>query len=115
MPDDIYIAEPENIAEPEITAEPENIAEPDSAAAGNEPGAEAAEAPGARARERFFMAPARWDYEKTVGEPQELIPFAWRYPLQTTGQKKVSKVLKNMAAAESERAELVPAGNPVDR
>ena len=45
-----------------------------------------------------------------AGDPEDRIPFAWRYPILLTGKKKVSKVLKTITEAESERAELVPQG-----
>ena len=65
-------------------------------------------------RERVAFIKSK-DSAVVVGEPEDMIPFAWRHPLQMTGHKKVSKVLKNMAEAESERAALVPAGNPIDK
>ncbi|MCL2797800.1 MAG: hypothetical protein FWD58_07075 [Firmicutes bacterium] len=46
-------------------------------------------------------------------EASDNIPFAWRHPLVMPGRKKVSKVLKTIAAGESERAAaLVATGNP---
>jgi len=45
-------------------------------------------------------------------EPEDVVPFAWRHPLIMPGRKKVSKVLRAITDAESERAALVPTGNP---
>ena len=47
--------------------------------------------------------------DKRVGSPDDDIPFAWRHPLNIQGNKKVSKVLKSITIAESERVKnLVP-------
>ena len=72
------------------------------------------QAPDANMRERFTVATERSGTVKTAGDPEDAVPFAWRFPLQTAGKKKVSKVLKNIADAESERAALVPQENPFE-
>ena len=38
--------------------------------------------------ERLVFLKNRYAKEKSVGEPEDLIPFAWRYPPQSTGKKK---------------------------
>ncbi len=38
----------------------------------------------------------------------ELIPFAWRHPLEYSGEKKPTKVLKTLTDAEKFRKSIVP-------
>ncbi len=49
--------------------------------------------------------------EKTafVGNKEDMVPFAWRQPLQLNDHKKMSKVFKTMQKEETERALLMPA------
>lgn len=43
-----------------------------------------------------------------MARDEELIPFAWRYPLVLGSQKKVTKVLKAITEAEKLRKSIVP-------
>lgn len=40
---------------------------------------------------------------KIVGDPEDVIPYAWRFPLTTNSMKKVSRVLKTLAQEEHSR------------
>ncbi len=66
-------------------------------------------------RERFTLQKVQRVLESTVGELADFVPFSWRHPVTLTGQKKVSKMLRNIVSAESERRDLVPAQKPEDK
>ena len=54
-------------------------------------------------RERFSQLKTQRTLQTLVGEPDDLIPFAWRHPLKIVDRKKVGKFLRNMVTAETER------------
>ncbi len=44
-----------------------------------------------------------------VGNKEDMIPFAWRQPLQLTDRKKMTKVFRTRKKEEIERSLLMPA------